>query len=43
MKRKAVGILPSSGWLQKNGYHGLDQMMRNRPEAFAHIPRMRLR
>ena len=37
MKRNAKGILPSTGWLQANGYHSLDDAMRKHPEAFAHI------
>lgn len=35
--RKAPGILPSTGWLQLNGYTGLDTAMRKCPEAFSHI------
>jgi hypothetical protein len=32
------GVLPSTGWLQKNA-GGLDQAIRNHPELFAHIRR----
>jgi hypothetical protein len=35
--KKAPGLLPSPGWLQRNGWRGLDLMMRKHPKAFAHI------
>jgi hypothetical protein len=31
------GTLQNEGWLRKNGYHGLCQVMRKHPELFAHI------
>ena len=35
--------LPSSGWLQKNGYNWLALDMQNHPERFAHIRQVRCR
>jgi hypothetical protein len=32
------GGLPTSYWLQKNGYNGLEVTMRNHPQLFSHIP-----
>jgi len=41
--KMAVGLLPSPGWLQRNGYAGLVTVMQKSPEAFAHIPQDRVR
>lgn len=36
------GFLPSSGWLQKNGYNGLSQMIYKYPKRFSHIKQEKL-
>ena len=37
MRKKAPGILPSPTWLRANGYGQLYNVIRQNPEAFAHI------
>jgi hypothetical protein len=32
-------LLPGAKWLERNGYSGLTQVLRARPELFAHIPK----
>jgi hypothetical protein len=38
LRKKSIGILPSDNWLRKNGYGGLVQAKRERPDLFSHIP-----
>jgi len=41
-KKKAKGKLPSTSWLNKNGYNAIMQCMKNHPELFSHIEQDRM-
>jgi hypothetical protein len=38
LAREHGGVLPGSGWLNKNRYQGITASIRRNPEAFKHIP-----
>lgn len=40
---KHRGVLPSCGWMRRNGFNSLDACIKRHPEAFAHIKRNRER
>jgi hypothetical protein len=43
LAKKKGGLLPNVGWLVKNGFYGLHQAMKKKPQTFSHLKQVQLK